>query len=160
MKTYYNSPIGRFVITASMDKITSINLEDTSTDFEEQLPSFMQQCLDELDAYFHHGLQNFTVALDLEQGTVFQQKVWTELLNIPYGKTTTYLKIAELVSSPKAVRAVGGSVGKNPFTVIVPCHRVIGTNGKLTGFAHGLEAKRWLLDLEKSKNYGKQNKLF
>lgn len=160
MKTYYNSPIGRLVITGSMNKIMSIAVDETATDFAGQLPAYMQLCLDELDAYFNHGLEQFSVDLKLEQGTLFQQKVWNELLNIPYGRTTTYLKIAEKVSTKNAVRAVGRCVGNNPFAIIAPCHRVIGTDGTLTGFAYGLEAKRLLLELEKSKLYGKQYKLF
>jgi len=160
MKTYYNSPIGRLVITGSQQKIVSIVVDETSTDFAGQLPTYMQLCLDELAAYFNDGLESFSVALKLEQGTLFQQKVWNELLNIPYGRTSTYLKIAEKVSTKKAVRAVGRCVGNNPFAIIAPCHRVIGTNGSLTGFAYGLESKRLLLELEKSKLYGKQYKLF
>ncbi|WP_052598095.1 methylated-DNA--[protein]-cysteine S-methyltransferase [Aureispira sp. CCB-QB1] len=160
MKTYYNSPIGRLVITGSMNKIMSIVVDETSRDFAGQLPDYMRLCVDELDGYFNKGLERFTVDLKLEQGTLFQQKVWTELLNIPYGRTTTYLKIAEKVSTKNAVRAVGRCVGNNPFAIIAPCHRVIGTDGSLTGFAYGLEAKRLLLELEKSKLYGKQFKLF
>ena len=160
MKTYYNSPIGRCVITGNAQKITSIRIEEESTSFSGQLPAYMEKCLEELEAYFHHGLERFTVDLAVEQGTTFQQNVWNELLNIPYGRTSTYLKIAEKVSTKKAVRAVGRCVGSNPFAFMVPCHRVIGTDGSLTGFAYGLEAKRWLLELEKSKLYGKQNKLF
>ncbi|BDS14278.1 methylated-DNA--[protein]-cysteine S-methyltransferase [Aureispira anguillae] len=160
MKTYYNSPIGRFVITGSMQKITSIRIDDTVQNFSGQLAPYMMQCVKELDAYFNEGLEQFSVELDLSQGTKFQQQVWNELLNIPYGRTSTYLKIAEKVSSKRAVRAVGRCVGNNPFAIIAPCHRVIGTDGSLTGFAYGLEAKRLLLELEKSKLYGKQNKLF
>lgn len=160
MKTYYNSPIGRLVITGNENKIRSIRMENTSTNFAGQLPVYIKKCIEELDGYFHNGLEKFSIELDFSQGTKFQQKVWNELLNIPYGRTTTYLKIAEKVSTKKAVRAVGRCVGNNPFAIIAPCHRVIGTNGSLTGFAYGLEAKRLLLELEKSKFYGKQNKLF
>jgi methylated-DNA-[protein]-cysteine S-methyltransferase len=160
IKTYYNSPIGKFVITGNAGKITSVRIEDKTKHFSGQLPPFMVLCVEELDAYFNNGLERFSVDLELNQGTIFQQKVWNELLNIPYGKTTTYLNIAQKVSTKKAVRAVGGSVGKNPFAIIAPCHRVIGTDGNLTGFAYGLESKRWLLELEKSKLYGKQHKLF
>ena len=159
-KTYYHSPIGRCVITGSGGKINSVIFEEASNDFAGQLPTYMTKCAEELEAYFKGELKHFTVELNMNQGTNFQQKVWNELLNIPYGKTTTYLKIAEKVSTKKAVRAVGGSVGRNPFAVIVPCHRVIGSNGNLTGFAYGLEAKRWLLELEQAKCYGKQHKLF
>lgn len=160
MKTFYNSPIGLCVITGDMGKIKSISFGEESTDFAKKVPSYLAKCVEELDAYFHHGLEHFTVDLMMDQGTAFQQKVWRELLNIPYGKTTTYLKVAEITSTARTVRAVGGAVGSNPFAIIVPCHRVIATNGSLTGFAYGLEAKRWLLELEKSKIYGKQNTLF
>ncbi|MDC0230823.1 methylated-DNA--[protein]-cysteine S-methyltransferase [Aureispira] len=160
IKTYYNSPIGRFVVTGNAGKITSVKIEDKTKYFSGQLPPFMMLCVAELDDYFNNGLERFSVDLELNQGTIFQQKVWNELLNIPYGKTTTYLNIAQKVSTKNAVRAVGGSVGKNPFAIIAPCHRVIGTDGNLTGFAYGLESKRWLLELEKSKLYGKQHKLF
>lgn len=160
MKTYYNSPIGRLVITGSQHKITSIKIENDSNNFSGQLPPYMTQCVQELEAYFENGLEKFSVELDLSQGTKFQQQVWNELLNIPYGRTSTYLKIAEKVSTKGAVRAVGRCVGNNPFAIIAPCHRVIGTDGSLTGFAYGLETKRWLLELEKSKLYGKQHKLF
>ena len=160
IKTYYNSPIGRFVITGNTGKITSVRIEEETNHFSGQLPPFMVLCVSELDAYFNSGLERFSVDLEFNQGTIFQQKVWNELLNIPYGKTTTYLNIAQKVSTKNAVRAVGGSVGKNPFAIIAPCHRVIGTDGSLTGFAYGLESKRWLLELEKSKLYGRQHKLF
>lgn len=160
MKTYYESPIGRLVIEGANEQIKSIVIDDSVTDFVGQPPAFLKQCVKELTEYFHEGRQHFSILLDLSQGTVFQQKVWRELLDIPYGRTSTYLKIAEKVSTKKAVRAVGRCVGSNPFCIINPCHRVIGTNGSLTGFAYGLENKRWLLELEKSKLYGKQNKLF
>jgi len=160
MKTYYESPIGRLVIEGKEEQIESIVIDDTITDFVSRPPVFLKQCVKELTEYFHDGRQHFGVLLNLSRGTIFQQKVWQELLNTPYGRTTTYLKIAEKVSTRKAVRAVGRCVGSNPFCIINPCHRVIGTDGSLTGFAYGLENKRWLLELEKSKLYGKQNKLF
>jgi len=160
MKTFYDSPHGRIVITGNGVQVTAIKIEETTKQFVGQPPAYLRQCVRELDEYFHQGRQHFNVELDLEQGTTFQQKVWHELLNIPYGRTTTYLKIAEKVSTKKAVRAVGRCVANNPFFIINPCHRVIGTDGSLTGFAYGIETKRLLLELEKSKLYGKQNKLF
>ncbi len=160
MKTYINTAVGRFVITGMGNKITSVRIENESKRFAGQLPSYMAACANELRSYFQDGLETFKTDFSLEQGTEFQQKVWRELLNIPYGKTTTYLKIAEKVANKNAVRAVGNSIGRNPFAILVPCHRVIGTDGSLTGFAYGIETKRWLLELEKSKLYGKQHKLF
>ena len=86
------------------------------------------------------------------KGTEFQQKVWRELAKIPYGKTVSYREIAQNVGNEKAVRAVGTAIGRNPIAIIVPCHRVIGTDGSMTGYAYGVELKRKLLDLEKGKS--------
>ena len=103
----------------------------------------------QLKDYFAGKLKKFSLKLDFN-GTDFQKKVWTALLTIPFGETRSYAQIAKQVGSPKAVRAVGAANGKNPISIVAPCHRVIGSNGKLTGFAGGLEAKACLLDLERS----------
>lgn len=113
---------------------------------EELLP--VVQALDE---YFKGNLQkNFDLPIEL-YGTPFQKKVWNELLNIEYGSTKSYKDIAEAIAAPKAVRAIGTAIGQNPVPIIIPCHRVINTNGKLGGFTGGLEKKIKLLELEKSK---------
>lgn len=101
----------------------------------------------QLNAYFTGSLEKFSLPLDFV-GTVFQKKVWAALLTIPFGETRSYGEIAKQIGSPKAVRAVGAANGKNPISIIAPCHRVIGANGKLTGFAGGLEAKAQLLGIE------------
>lgn len=101
----------------------------------------------QLNAYFAGDLEKFSLTLDFA-GTVFQQKVWAALLTIPLGETRSYGQIAQQIGSPKAVRAVGAANGKNPISIIAPCHRVIGANGQLTGFAGGLEVKARLLDIE------------
>lgn len=101
----------------------------------------------QLNEYFAGNLRKFSIRLDFA-GTDFQKKVWNALLTIPYGETRSYAEIARQVGSPKAVRAVGAANGKNPISIIAPCHRVIGSNGKLTGFAGGLEAKSCLLSIE------------
>lgn len=101
----------------------------------------------QLNAYFAGSLEKFSLPLDFV-GTVFQKKVWAALLTIPFGETRSYGEIAKQIGSPKAVRAVGAANGKNPISIIAPCHRVIGANGKLTGFAGGLEAKAQLLGIE------------
>lgn len=103
----------------------------------------------QLSDYFAGRLQKFTVPLDFA-GTDFQKKVWGALLTIPFGETRSYAQIAQQIGNPKAVRAVGAANGKNPISIIAPCHRVIGANGTLTGFAGGLDAKAQLLDLEKA----------
>ena len=103
----------------------------------------------QLNEYLSGKRKSFSLPLKLE-GTSFQKLVWNELLKIPYGTTTTYAAIATAIGNPKACRAVGRAVGANPIFIIVPCHRVIGSSGKLTGFAYGLDVKRTLLDREGS----------
>lgn len=101
----------------------------------------------QLERYFGGYLRSFTLPLDFV-GTIFQKKVWSALLTIPFGETRSYAQIATQIDYPKAVRAVGAANGKNPISIVAPCHRVIGANGKLTGFAGGLEAKAKLLEIE------------
>ena len=119
---------------------------------EELLPQtdhpVLLQTARELDAYFAGKGFNFSIPLDMAYGTAFQQQVWKCLREIPTGGTTTYGAISHRLGNPNAVRAVGGAVGRNPVGIIVPCHRVIGTNGALTGYAGGLERKVALLTLE------------
>lgn len=102
----------------------------------------------QLQGYFEGTLEKFSLQLAFA-GTEFQKKVWEALVSIPFGETRSYAQIAQQVGSPKAVRAVGAANGKNPISIIAPCHRVIGSNGKLTGFAGGMEAKAFLLGLER-----------
>ncbi len=106
----------------------------------------------QLRAYFKRDLKQFDLAL-APVGTPFQLKVWQALRDIPYGELVSYKAIAEAIGQPKAVRAVGGANGKNPIPIIVPCHRVIGSDGALTGFGGGLETKQRLIDLEREQNY-------
>lgn len=103
---------------------------------------------EQLDAYFAGERTDFNVELGLH-GTPFQQRVWQSLQDIPYGETRTYGELAEILGKPGASRAVGLANGKNPVSIIVPCHRVIGANGSLTGYGGGLERKRWLLGFER-----------
>ena len=103
----------------------------------------------ELDAYFHRGLTQFSVPVDW-QGTPFQESVWKALTQIPYGETVSYRDVALAIDRPRAARPVGGAIGKNPLPIIVPCHRVIGSDQSLTGFTGGLWIKRALLTLEGS----------
>ena len=109
----------------------------------ETLAPFLAEFRD----YFAGRLQRFTLPL-AARGTAFQQAVWLALCDIPYGETVSYLEIAEAIGNPKAVRAVGAANGRNPLSIIVPCHRVIGSSGALTGYAGGIPIKRWLLALE------------
>ncbi|MBF0260199.1 MAG: methylated-DNA--[protein]-cysteine S-methyltransferase [Desulfamplus sp.] len=109
--------------------------------------TILKQTADEICAYFNKDIEKFSIPLDLK-GTPFQHKVWQALMKIPFGKTVSYRDIAQQIGNPKGCRAVGGAVGKNPIPIIIPCHRVIGTDGSLTGFSSGLAIKRYLLDLE------------
>jgi methylated-DNA-[protein]-cysteine S-methyltransferase len=109
-------------------------------------PLLVEACR-QLEAYFDGRLRSFDLALD-PQGSEFQRRVWRELTGIPYGETRTYLQIAEAIGAPRAVRAVGAANGANPLPIVVPCHRVIGTGGKLVGYGGGLPLKRRLLEME------------
>lgn len=147
-KIYYNSPLGWLMIGASHIGITEIR-------FVAQVPpkpwsdnEFLVQCKRELDEYFTGQRKKFGVPLDLQQATDFERKVWEQLLHIPYGKVLTYTEIATKIEQPKAARAVGKANGDNPISIIIPCHRLIGRDGKLRGYAGGVERKQALLELE------------
>lgn len=113
----------------------------------------IREAIRQLSAYLEHQLRRFDLPLDL-QGTSFQLRVWQELLTIPYGETRSYLGIASAIGSPAAVRAVGAANGANPVAIVVPCHRVIGSSGKLVGYGGGLPLKKRLLELEGSDSLG------
>lgn len=113
-------------------------------------PDYFKETKEQLRAYFNGELKVFDLPLAPE-GTPFQKTVWKVLQRIPYGTLTTYQWVADQINNPKAVRAVGGAAGRNPIVIAIPCHRVIGSNGKLTGFGGGLDVKQTLIDLEKQK---------
>ena len=115
-------------------------------------PHLLNNLIERLKAYFSGYRVSFPDELDLSGATLFQRKVWETTRLIPYGETRSYLWVAEQIKRPKAVRAVGQALGRNPLPIIVPCHRVVGSNGKLTGFGGGLEMKERLLRLEASAN--------
>lgn len=139
---YLDSPLGMMEIRATLAGITHINFVATA---EQPTPhAHTDQAKQQLEEYFTGQRQTFTVPL-AAQGTDFQRAVWQTLVTIPYGKAVSYLDIALALDKPKAVRAVGAANGKNPIGIIVPCHRVIGSNRSLTGYAGGLERKEWLL---------------
>ena len=155
MQTFYSyldCPIGRVRLRASDDGLIALDHEnqqaETDADWIEcpQHP-ILQQASSELSEYFSGSRKEFTTRL-APVGTAFQQQVWGELSAIPYGEIVSYSFIAERINNPKAVRAVGAANGRNPLSIFVPCHRVTGKNGKLTGYAGGLDNKQILLDLE------------
>jgi len=148
------SPVGELKLVASDKGLAAILWENDDPKrvrlgplVEDTSHPLLLETEQQLGAYFDGILTEFTLPLDFH-GTDFQRKVWYALTTIPFGETRSYRDIAIQVGSPDAVRAVGAANGKNPISIIAPCHRVIGTNGKLTGFAGGLEAKAFLLKLE------------
>jgi methylated-DNA-[protein]-cysteine S-methyltransferase len=119
-------------------------------DFEE-LPPHVRQCIAELDEYFAGTRNDFTIPVK-QSGTEFQQKVWQQLCKIPYGTTISYIELARRLGNSKLTRAVGGANHRNKLWIVVPCHRVIGADGSLTGYGGGLECKQWLLQHEANSN--------
>ncbi|QGU96780.1 methylated-DNA--[protein]-cysteine S-methyltransferase [Clostridium bovifaecis] len=146
-KTYYSSEIGIVEIVSSEDAIISLDFVDKEGETTE-FPPILREAYDQIDEYFKGKRKNFDLKLSIE-GTEFQKKVWTELTKIPYGEVATYKDIAIRVGNEKAVRAVGNSNNKNKIAIILPCHRVIGSNGKLVGYAGGVHIKEWLLNHER-----------
>lgn len=142
----YQTKIGPITIHESNNKITKISInEKNSVNTEES--NLTKQTIKEINEYLDHKRTDFTIPLD-PQGTDHQIKVWNELKKIPYSETRTYKELATSLGNPNASRAIGSACGKNPIMIIVPCHRVIGTNGKLTGYAGGIGVKEKLIDLE------------
>jgi len=149
-------------IQGTDDKINSILFSDSSSkNFKttiEGLPEIIRQCVIQIEEYFSGKRKEFTIPFSLE-GTDFQKRVWTELLKIPYGETITYLELAKRLGDEKCIRAAASANGKNKLSIIIPCHRVIGANGSLTGYAGGIENKRYLLELER-ENSTQEGRLF
>jgi methylated-DNA-[protein]-cysteine S-methyltransferase len=145
--TYYNTPIGTAKIEGNNDGITSITVLNEAIPTSKTSPACLQDCLQQLKEYFTGNRKNFNLKLN-PQGTDFQKKVWEALQNIPFGKTRTYLEQSKVLGNVKAIRAVAGANGKNPIWIVIPCHRIIGSDGSLTGYAGGLWRKKWLLEHE------------
>lgn len=158
MHTYsYPSPLGILQLAASDSGLCSVlfTYGDTVQPANDAPPpanSILAATIQQLDAYFHAGRRDFDLPLT-PAGTAFQQQVWQQLLTIPFGKTSTYSAIARQLNNPLSVRAVGTANGQNPIAIIIPCHRVIGADGSLTGYAGGLDRKAFLLKLEGSGRY-------
>jgi methylated-DNA-[protein]-cysteine S-methyltransferase len=160
---YYKSPIGLLQLVFNNNKLTSIHIdgiEELETAIEE-MSSIQQGVIKQLKSYFKGELQEFDIEMEFLKGTDFEQTIWKELFTIPYGKLITYSDLAFQIGKTKgASQAVGKALGNNPIGIIVPCHRVIGKNGKLTGYASGLHRKAFLLELEQKHTIGVQGKLF
>ena len=144
---YCKTPLGSAKIIGNNEGIVSISVLDDEIPTTVSVPECLQDCVTQLDEYFNGSRKEFHLKLN-PQGTEFQKKVWTELLNISFGKSRTYLEQSKKLGDVKAIRAVASANGKNPIWIIVPCHRVIGSDGSLTGYASGLWRKKWLLEHE------------
>lgn len=141
------TPLGFTKIIGDVNGIASITVLNSEEKVTDIIPQELEECVIQLQEYFNGERKQFHFKINAE-GTDFQKRVWQELLNIPYGKTTSYLKLSQQLGDVKAIRAVANANGKNPLWIIVPCHRVIGSDGSLTGYAGGLQRKQWLLEHE------------
>lgn len=157
MKTVFiNTPLGFTEIQGDENGISKIHVMNEDVEISTKIPKELKEAVLQLQDYFDGKRTTFTFPLN-PSGTEFQKKVWDELLHIPFGKTCSYLELSKKLGDVKAIRAVASANGKNPLWIVVPCHRVIGTDGSLTGYAGGLWRKKWLLEHE---NPVKQETLF
>lgn len=152
LSTYYNSPVGWLKISGGDSCIYEVLFcpdESEPIPFNQphQTTAVLQQCMDELQEYFDGNRRNFEVPVH-QEGTVFQQRVWNELTKIPYGSTINYMELSKRIGDIKAIRAAASTNGRNRIAILIPCHRVIGSNRDLVGYAGGLPNKRWLLQHE------------
>lgn len=157
--TYYKTPIGIAKITGNDNGIQAISVIDDASNtlsIPKEIPKVLQNCVLQLEEYFEGKRKDFDLKLN-PQGTDFQKSVWKELLNIPFNKTRSYLQQTKALGDVKAIRAVASANGKNPIWIVIPCHRVIGSDGSLTGYAGGVWRKKWLLEHESGT---KQQTLF
>lgn len=155
---FYNSPIGAIEIAGDdlhVHRVSFVNkegepvMDEEKMDYSKPASLMLQRCREQLDDYFSGKLTEFTVSL-LQPGTAFQQAVWATLLKIPFGQTSSYFNLSRQTGNVKAIRAVGAANGRNNIAIIVPCHRVIGSDGSLVGYAGDLWRKKWLLEHEAS----------
>lgn len=147
--TFYQSKIGVLKVSGSTEGIHTVEFLDENSVFETRVPPCLQECIQQLEEYFQGTRQIFSLNL-IPHGTDFQKAVWQQLLKIPFGKTASYLDIATAIGNKKAIRAVGAANGQNRIPIIIPCHRVIGSDGSLIGFGGGIWRKEWLLKHEKA----------
>jgi methylated-DNA-[protein]-cysteine S-methyltransferase len=147
-KALYESPIGPLEVAGTEEGILSIEFSERSSVSAGPPAPCLKPCFRQLGEYFAGRRRVFTLKLDL-RGTPFQKRVWSELLKVPFGRTVAYRDIAAALGNPRSTRAVGGANHRNPVSIVVPCHRVVGADGGLTGYGGGLRRKAWLLAHEK-----------
>ncbi len=161
---YYKSPIGTLEIRSTGNAISDIlfinswkgaKVNEETLSYVKPKSPIIKTCIKQLDEYFEGKRKTFSFNIE-QVGTAFQQSVWKELLNIPYGRTISYLELSKRLANVKAIRAVGTANGNNSICIVVPCHRVIGSNGDLVGYGGDLWRKKWLLELEGKYENGVQ----
>ena len=153
---YIDTPLGHAKISGNENGIVSVSIIDFQEELSRTIPESLLDCVIQLREYFYEKRKTFDLKLNPE-GTTFQKKVWKQLEAIPFGKSISYLELSKQLGDVKAIRAAASANGKNPLWIIVPCHRVIGSDGSLTGYAGGLHRKQWLLNHESEY---KQQSLF
>ncbi len=157
--TYYQSPVGLLRFRVTEHFLSEVHFVDNDENMvpddalRGSLPSMAVQAIEQLIQYFHGDRRSFELPVN-QEGTDFQQKVWNELMNIPFGKTISYLEMSRRLGDPKVIRAAAAANGKNHVAIIVPCHRVVGSNNDLVGYGGGLWRKKWLLEHEKKIAHG------
>jgi methylated-DNA-[protein]-cysteine S-methyltransferase len=161
---YYNSAVGLLELRSAADDLTHLlfinswkgtKMDETEIQIIKPQSAVLKECVKQLDAYFAGKLVTFSLPI-AQTGTHFQQTVWSELCNIPYGHTISYMELSKRIGNVKAIRAVGTANGSNNVSIIVPCHRVIGSNGSLVGYGGDLWRKKWLLEHEAKFAHGVQ----
>jgi len=153
---FIHTPLGIAKLEGDVDGLASITVLNDEVALSKVVPEVLEDAVYQLQEYFNGQRDTFNLDLN-PKGTDFQKKVWNALLEIPYGKTVSYLELSKTLGDVKAIRAVAAANGKNPLWIVIPCHRVIGSDGSLTGYAGGLHRKKWLLNLESP---AKQQSLF
>ncbi|MEL6916537.1 MAG: methylated-DNA--[protein]-cysteine S-methyltransferase [Bacteroidota bacterium] len=153
---YIQTPLGVAKLEGNENGLAAITVLNNDEIISATIPEVMEDAVYQLQEYFEGRRQSFSLSLN-PQGTDFQKKVWVALQEIPYGKTLSYLELSKKLGDVKAIRAVAAANGKNPLWIVIPCHRVIGSDGSLTGYAGGLHRKKWLLEHESP---AKQQSLF
>ena len=148
---YIKTPLGTAEIIGDENGVSAITVLNTEKELSTEIPDNLKLAVSELNEYFDSKRTDFTLTLQ-PQGTDFQKKVWQELRNIPFGKTISYMDLAKKLGDIKVIRAAASANGKNPLWIVIPCHRVIGSDGSLTGYAGGLWRKKWLLEHENPSN--------
>lgn len=152
-KTYLTTPIGYLEIVGTDDGIHQVTFKDSMEDPSEIVPEALQDAVIQLKEYFNGDRKTFDLKL-LPDGTPFQKEVWKELQTIPFGKQLSYQQLANKLGDPKVIRAAAGANARNPIGVIIPCHRVVGSDGSMVGYAGGIHRKKWLLSHESPVRQG------